>query len=98
MNQQIDVARRTGGCILGAANQVKRLHPKHLGIEFRSDPLGHAETPAPVFLDGSIHDLDVRIRGVRRFGVKATSTLPPDRDRRSSALARSVRPFPSAHR
>ncbi len=57
MNQHIDVACRARGCILGAANQVKRLDPELLGIELRRNPLRHAETPAPVFLAAAIHRL-----------------------------------------
>src|ERR1019366_8767046 len=62
MQQQVDVTIRAGGCVLRAADQVKRLDPEQMGIELRRDPLRHPEAPAPMFFAGTINDPDVRFR------------------------------------
>src|ERR1035441_3490544 len=63
MQQDVDVAGWPCRGVLGAADKVEGLHPKSLRIEICRDPLGHAKTPAPVFIRSPVNGLSLAFDG-----------------------------------
>jgi hypothetical protein len=48
----IDIARRSGGAVLGAAEEIHAADSEPIGVRFGCDSLGHAGAPAPMVAGG----------------------------------------------